>query len=110
MVDGPREGNTDEVTLGAGLCGSDGEVDGPGLGTKVSDGGRHWVFGGIHLKPRSPIPLANLQHTSLPVQIGPPESPASAHVFLLAVPGPRQLSGVLVHAYLPFPLLATQQY
>ena len=85
MVDGPREGNRDKASLGAELPGSDGEVDGLGLGAKVSDGGIHWVFGGIHLKPRSPIPLENLQHTSLPVQIGPFDSPASAHLFLEAV-------------------------
>ena len=107
-MDGPREGSTDKASLGAGL--PDGEVDGLGLGAKVSDGDKHWVFGGIHLKPCAPTPFANLQHTSLPVQIGPPESPASAHVFLETVPGPKQLSTEFVHAYLPLPLFETQQY
>ena len=71
-----------KASLGAELPGSDGEVDGLGLGAKVSDGGIHIGFFEVYTKtPLTYSISTNLQHTSLPVQIGSFDSPASAHMY-----------------------------
>ena len=100
-----------KASLGAELPGSDGEVDGLGLGAKVSDGGIHIGFFEVYTKTPLTYSISKfathfITRTNWAILF----SSIGTYVFLEVVPGPRHDSGVFVHAYLPFPLLETQQY